>query len=43
MRCLMKKKRKRPIKLTETDYQNYIMALKEERPTRVIIPEEDKK
>lgn len=38
----MKRKRKRPIKLSETDYANYIMALKDERPVKVIIPPEDK-
>lgn len=39
----MKKKRKKPIKLSDTDYANYIMALKDETPAKVIIPEEDRK
>ena len=39
----MKKKKQRIIKLSDTDYANYIMALKDERPAKVIIPEEDKK
>lgn len=35
-------KRKKPIrKMTEVDYANYIMSLKDERPTKVIIPEEE--
>lgn len=38
----MKKKRKKVIKLTETDYNNYIMSLKDERPAKVIVPEEEK-
>ncbi len=39
----MKKKKPKVIKLSETDYNNYIMSLKDERPAKVIIPEEDKK
>ncbi len=39
----MSKKKKHPVrKMTEHDYENYIMSLKDERPTKVIIPEEDK-
>lgn len=38
----MKKKKSKIIKLSETDYANYIMSLKDERPTKVIIPEEDR-
>lgn len=38
----MKKKKRKVAKLTETDYNNYIMSLKEETPTKVIIPEKDK-
>ncbi len=39
----MKKKKRKVAKLSETDYNNYIMSLKDERPVKVIIPEEDKK
>ncbi len=39
----MKKKKHQIRKMTETDYNNYIMSLKDERPTKVIIPEEDRK
>ena len=39
----MKKKGKDKMKkLSDEDYANYIMALKDERPVKVIIPEEDK-
>lgn len=38
----MKKKKRKVAKLTETDYNNYIMSLKEETPPKVIIPEKDK-
>lgn len=38
----MKKKKEKLKKLSDEDYANYIMALKEERPVKVIIPEEDK-
>ena len=27
--------------MTEQDYENYIMSLKDERPTKVIIPEDE--
>lgn len=37
----MKKKKPKIIKLSETDYNNYIMSLKDEKPVKVIIPEED--
>lgn len=38
----MKKKKSKIIKLSETDYNNYIMSLKEETPPKVIIPEKDR-
>jgi len=38
----MSKKKKKVRKMTEEDYANYIMSLKDERPVKVIIPEEDK-
>ncbi len=38
----MKKKKKKMIKLSDIDYANYIMSLKDERPTKVVIPKEDK-
>lgn len=38
----MKKKKEKMRKLTEKDYANYIMSLKDERPTKVIVPEKDK-
>lgn len=38
----MKKKKSKIIKLSETDYNNYIMSLKDERPVKVIIPDEEK-
>lgn len=35
----MSKKKKHPVmKMTEQDYQNYIMALKDERPIKPITP-----
>ncbi len=37
-------KKKHPVKkMTDVDYENYIMSLKDERPTKVIIPKEDEK
>ncbi len=38
----MKKKKQRIMKLTDEDYNNYIMSLKDERPVKVIIPDEEK-
>lgn len=38
----MKKKKEKIKKLSEEDYANYIMQLKDERPTKVIIPEKDR-
>ena len=38
----MKKKKEKMRRLTEKDYANYIMALKDEKPVKVIIPEKDK-
>ena len=40
----MSKKKKHSVrKMTDQDYENYIMSLKDEKPTEVVIPEEDKK
>lgn len=39
----MKKKKRKVVKLSETDYNNYIMSLKGETPPKVIIPEKDKR
>lgn len=37
----MSKKKKHPVKkMTEKDYENYIMSLKDERPVKVM-PSED--
>ena len=38
----MKKKKNKMKKLSDEDYANYIMSLKDERPVKVIIPEDDK-
>ncbi len=39
----MSKKRKKSIaKLSDADYNQYIMALKDERPVKVIIPDDEK-
>lgn len=39
----MSRKKKHPVrKMTEQDYENYIMSLKDERPTKVIIPDDGK-
>lgn len=39
----MSKKKKHPVKkMTERDYENYIMALKDESPVRLVVPEEQK-
>ena len=36
----MSKKKKHPVmKMTEKDYQNYIMALKDEKPIKPIFPD----
>ena len=37
----MGRKKKNVRKMTEEDYANYIMSLKDERPVKVIVPEED--
>ena len=37
----MSKKKKNVRKMTEEDYANYIMSLKDKKPVKVIIPEED--
>ena len=39
----MSKKKKNVRKMTEEDYANYIMSLKDERPVKVVIPENEKK
>ena len=39
----MAKKKKRVAKLSDADYNNYIMSLKDERPTKVIVPDGKKK
>lgn len=37
----MSRKKKHPVrKMTEEDYANYIMSLKDERPVKPIVPEE---
>ncbi len=36
----MSKKRKHPVKkMTEKDYENYVMSLKDEKPIKAITPE----
>lgn len=38
----MSKKKKHPVrKMTEKDYENYIMALKEERPIKPVVPRKE--
>ncbi len=38
----MSKKKKHPVrKMTEQDYANYIMALKDERPVKAIAPKNE--
>ncbi len=37
----MSKKKKHPVmKMTEKDYENYIMSLKEEKPLKAIVPKD---
>lgn len=38
---MSKKKKNKVIKLTDEEYGKYIMALKDERPVKVIVPEDD--
>ena len=38
----MKKKKEKMKRLRDEDYANYIMSLKDERPVKTIIPEEDR-
>ena len=39
----MGKKKKHAVrKMTEEDYNNYVMSLKEERPTRVVLSPDEK-
>ena len=40
---MSKKKKQKVQKLSDIDYNNYIMSLKEERPTKVIVGSEEKK
>ena len=38
----MSRKKKHPVrKMTEEDYDNYVMSLKDEKPVKVIIPREE--
>lgn len=40
----MSKKKKNGVrKMTDRDYANYIMSLKDERPAKAIVPEEEEK
>lgn len=36
---MSKKRKDRPKRLSDMDYNNYIMSLKDEEPTKVIVPE----
>lgn len=37
----MSRKKKHPVKkMTEKDYQNYVMSLKDEKPAEAIVPED---
>ena len=38
---MVKKVKEKVRKMTEQDYNNYVMALKDENPVKTIIPEED--
>ena len=38
----MKNKKEKMKRLSDEDYANYIMSLKDERPVKVIIPEKDR-
>lgn len=38
---MAKKKKNKVIKLTDEEYGKYIMALKDERPVKVIVPDDD--
>lgn len=39
---IMSKKKKHPVKrMTETDYENYIMSLKDEKPVKAVVPKEE--
>ena len=40
---MAKKKKTKMMTLSDRDYDNYIMQLKDERPTAVIVPKEDEK
>ena len=38
---IMSKKKKNTVKrMTETDYENYIMSLKDEKPVKAVVPKE---
>ncbi|MDY2879521.1 MAG: hypothetical protein SOT34_01090 [Candidatus Borkfalkiaceae bacterium] len=39
---MSKKKKSNVRKMTEQDYANYIMSLKDERPVKPVVPEEEK-
>lgn len=40
----MSKKKKHPVKrMTEKDYENYVMSLKDERPVKVVVPSDEEK
>ena len=38
----MKKKKEKIPKLTDEDYANYVMSLKDERPAKAIVPKKNK-
>lgn len=39
----MSKKTKHPVrKMTERDYENYVMSLKDEKPVKAIAPDKEK-
>ena len=40
---MSKKKKQKVQKLTDTDYNNYIMSLKEEKPVKVIVNKKEEK
>lgn len=40
----MSKKKKHPVKkMTEKDYENYVMSLKDERPVKVVVSNDEEK
>lgn len=41
-RQIMGKKKKHPVKkMTEEDYANYVMSLKDEKPIEAVVPKDD--